>query len=149
MKTIESEVVLLASPAEVWKVLTDFQSYAEWNPFIPRMEARVGEGESFRAMSRLPAGVRLGFVGRILIVVPERELAWMGRPTMMPAPAMEVRHTFTLEPDGGGTRLHQLEEATGFLIPMSGWILGQAQKGQVAINEALERRLAGTQSHRP
>ena len=37
--------------------------------------------------------------------------------------AMKVRHDFMLEPVDGGTRLHQLEEATGFMIPVSGWIL--------------------------
>lgn len=149
MKLIESEVTLSAHPAEVWEALTDFESYGEWNPFITRMEARVGEGESFRAMSRLPTGLRLGFVGGILSVVPEEELAWVGRPMMMHARAMEIRHTFTLEPQERGTSLHQLEAATGLLIPMSGWILDQAQKGQVAMNEALERKLTETQPHRP
>ena len=144
MKAIESEITLSSPTNEVWAALVDFESYPDWNPFLTKMEAELGEGKPFKAMSRLPSGIKLGFVGRILSVVPDREISWVGRPTMMPSSAMEIKHTFTLEPVESGTHLQQREEATGFMIPISGWILGQAQKGQVAWNEALERRLAGT-----
>lgn len=142
VKTIESRITLDASPDEVWSVLFDFGNYPEWNPFLPRMEASLAEGETFKAMSRLPSGLKLSFVGRITSVVPHTSVVWEGRPTLMPAKAMHVRHTFTLLPMEGGTQLHQLEEATGFIISVSGWILGQAQKGQVALNEALAKQLA-------
>lgn len=143
-KAIESDLTISARPDQVWEVLTDFDAYPAWNPFITKMEVQLGEGAPFRAMSRLPAGIRLGFVGTVLSVVREKELSWSGRPTIMPGSAMTVKHTFTLEPVPEGTHLHQLEEATGFMIPVSGWILGQAQKGQVALNEAIQRRLTET-----
>ena len=31
---IEAEVLIHASPEATWAVLTDFDSYPEWNPFI-------------------------------------------------------------------------------------------------------------------
>ena len=142
MKTIESETTLAAAPDEVWSVITGFSAYPEWNPFITRMEAELREAAAFRAKSCLPSGLRLGFVGRILSIDPGKRISWIGRPTTMPAAAMEVTHIFTLRAVDGGTHLHQREEATGFMVPISGWILGQARKGQVEMNDALARRLA-------
>ncbi len=45
MKTIESEIVLSAPPNDAWAVLIDFESYPDWNPFLPRVDAELGEGE--------------------------------------------------------------------------------------------------------
>jgi len=141
MVSIESEIEVTVPPAQVWTELTDFASYPAWNPFLVEMNAELREGSEFRAMSRLPNGLKLGFVGRILSVKPDEEVSWIGRPTVMPARAMEVRHTIRLAPTDRGTRVHQREEASGFLIPVSGWILRQAHEGQVAMNDALQRRL--------
>ena len=143
MKLVESEIELSVAPAQVWIALTDFASYPTWNPFLIKMDAALRKDAQFKAMSRLPSGLKLGFVGRILSVTPNEEVAWVGHPTMMPAWAMEVRHTITLAPTEQGTRMHQLEEASGSLIPMSGWILGQAHDGQVAMNNALQQKLQG------
>lgn len=142
MRTIESEVTLPPGPDAVYGALTDFAAYPEWNPFLPRMEAEAAEGAPFKAMSKLPVGLKLGFVGEIVSLVPPQRIVWTGRPSFMPAATMHVTHTFTLTPQDGGTHLHQIEEVTGFLMPVSGWILGQARQGQVAMNEALRRRLA-------
>lgn len=144
MKTIESGITLDASPEEVWSVLFGFASYPEWNPFLPRMEARLAEGEPFKLTGRLPSGLKIGFVGHITEVVPHTSVVWEGRPRLLPAMAMHVRHSFTLDRADGGTHLHQQEEAKGMMIPFSGWILAQAHKGQVELNNALAKRLAQT-----
>lgn len=34
MKTIDTEIKIYAPADRVWKILTDFYSYSNWNPFI-------------------------------------------------------------------------------------------------------------------
>lgn len=32
MKCIETKIEIAAGPARVWQILTDLESYSEWNP---------------------------------------------------------------------------------------------------------------------
>ena len=34
-KEIRGEIEIMASPQKVWKALTDFEAFTDWNPFIP------------------------------------------------------------------------------------------------------------------
>ena len=47
---IESDIEIEAPAAEVWRVLTNFARYPEWNPYAIRIEAdvRLADGRSFR-----------------------------------------------------------------------------------------------------
>ena len=33
-KEIKTEIVIHATPEKIWKILTDFGNYPQWNPFI-------------------------------------------------------------------------------------------------------------------
>ena len=44
MKRLHSEVLIDASPAEVWAILTDFSGYHEWNPFLVEASGVPREG---------------------------------------------------------------------------------------------------------
>jgi len=41
LREIETTVEIDAPPAAVWRVLTDFPTYGEWNPFIPTIAGNV------------------------------------------------------------------------------------------------------------
>ena len=43
MKEIHTEIEINAPAEKIWKVLTDFAAYPEWNPFVRRGEGR-GQG---------------------------------------------------------------------------------------------------------
>ena len=45
MKELRTEIVIQASPENVWKILTDLENYPRWNPFIRHAigKAEVGE----------------------------------------------------------------------------------------------------------
>ena len=42
--TIKTQIVLPASPEKSWDVLTDFARYPDWNPYLPRVEAKFVSG---------------------------------------------------------------------------------------------------------
>ncbi len=141
MRVIRSEVVIDSSRSRVWLELTSFAQYGEWNPFLPEVEAAALVGSPMRALSRLPIGLRLRFTGEIISVVSEETLAWRAHARTMPTAAFDVIHTLELSEVQDGTRLVQREEVSGFVVPLSGWILRQAERGQAQMNQALRERL--------
>jgi hypothetical protein len=46
MAEIEKVIEIDAPPADVWRVLLDFDAYGEWNPFIRSISGRVEPGEA-------------------------------------------------------------------------------------------------------
>ena len=43
--TVESEIVIEASPDVVWEVLSDFEAYSDWNPYAIRLEGEAAPGQ--------------------------------------------------------------------------------------------------------
>ena len=41
MRVISTEIEISASDEEVWQVLSDFDAYPEWNPFIKTIEGKL------------------------------------------------------------------------------------------------------------
>ena len=49
MPSISTEIDIAAPPNEVWAVLTDYERYPEWNPFMVKLSG-AKEGRSFRIL---------------------------------------------------------------------------------------------------
>ncbi len=54
---LHSDIVIEASPARVWEIVSDFDAYPEWNPFIRRIGGRMSVGSTLEADLQPPAGV--------------------------------------------------------------------------------------------
>ncbi|GII02832.1 SRPBCC domain-containing protein [Planobispora takensis] len=138
---IRTEAEIDASPEKVWRVLTDFAAYPEWNPFIvsARGEARVGA----RLTNELSNdGKVMTFSPTVLAAAPGRELRWIGR-FVMPG-IVDGEHYFLIEDLGGGrSRLVQGETFTGALVPFAGKLLDVAGNF-AAMNTALKARAEKT-----
>lgn len=74
--TISIEPVTINAPADlVWRVLTDFEQYPEWNPFTVRAESSLKLGEP--VVLYIPRGKSLMKQTFVLEVFnPPREIAW-------------------------------------------------------------------------
>ncbi|ETK35993.1 SRPBCC domain-containing protein [Microbispora sp. ATCC PTA-5024] len=105
-----SSLVVDASPARVWAVMTDLASWAGWATGIRVLEAgEVRPGERFRWRLN---GITLR--SRFAVVEPERELIWTG--TFLVYRAVD-RHV--LEPlPGGRTRVTVEESLAGPFLPL-------------------------------
>lgn len=44
MKEIKTEIDISSTPENVWRILTDFSKYLEWNPFIDQISGELKEG---------------------------------------------------------------------------------------------------------
>lgn len=56
MRNLESEITIRGTPEQVWSVLTDFDKYAEWNPFIREASGDVKRGARLRVRIYTPDG---------------------------------------------------------------------------------------------
>lgn len=115
MKRLHTEVLIDASPSEVWAVLTDFSRYGEWNPFLVDAGGVPREGTTLRITLAPPGGRRITLNPEITAVAPGEVLEWWGH--LGVRGLFDGRHRFELRAEGGGTRLIQSEIFTGVLVP--------------------------------
>ncbi len=137
-RTIQTEVTINASASEVWQVLTDFDAYPQWNPFIRRVTGAARPGEQL--MIELNSSGRTTTIQpTILVVQPERELRWIGR-LFVPG-VFDGEHSFVIEPQGEN-RVHLVQSETfrGVLVPFSGAILNNTERSFREMNQALKER---------
>lgn len=74
--TVRSDPVTIEAPVEtVWRVLTDFDRYGEWNPFTPHVKAELTMGA--RVDMRVTMGAFLLKQTEIICAIePPTRLAW-------------------------------------------------------------------------
>lgn len=139
MKRLHSEILIEASPREVWAVLTDFTHYAEWNPFMVNVTGTPELGRRLSVTLSPPGGRDITLKPDVTEVVTERVLEWWGH--LGVRGLFDGRHRFELHPTGGGTRLVQSETFTGALVPVFARMLdGSTAAGFALMNAALKTR---------
>jgi len=140
LREIETTVEIDAPPAAVWRVLTDFPTYGEWNPFIPTIAGNVQVGERLTVRLEPPGGKGMTIEPTVLAAEPERELRWKGR-LVIPG-LFDGEHTFRIEPiDGQRSRFVHGERFTGILVGFVNGILGKTEAGFEQMNAALKQRV--------
>lgn len=139
MRRIETAIDIAAPPVAVWRVLVDFASYPEWNPFVRRIEGEARVGARLRVTIQPPGRKPMTFRPTVRAAEPGRELRWVGR-VLIPG-LFDGEHAFVLEPSGAGCRLRHEEHFTGLLAGAFPGMLADTAKGFEALNAALARRV--------
>ncbi len=65
MKQIETDIIINADLNKVWLILTDFESYPHWNPFIRVISGKKKVGEKLRVFIQPPESKGMLFKGDI------------------------------------------------------------------------------------
>jgi hypothetical protein len=140
-KHIRTEIVIQATPAEVWNVLTDFNRYPEWNPFITSLKGVSTKGEKLVARMEPPNGSAMTFKPTVLIANRNKELRWLGH-LLFPG-LFDGEHIFELyENTDGTTTFVQREEFTGILVPLFSKMLDtKTLAGFELMNKQLKERV--------
>ena len=143
MKELRTEIEFEGTPQEVWDVLADLPAYAEWNPFIKKIDGEARTGAKLEVRME-PEGERaMTFRPTVLSAEPGRELKWLGH-LLVPG-IFDGEHRWLIEDAGSGkVRFTQSERFGGILLPFLWKKLrdGGTAKGFRAMNEALARRVS-------
>jgi len=140
MIEVSSTTVIEASPQAVWRVLTDFSQFHEWNPFIREAQGSTEIGSEVEVRVRPSLPVPLRFRAEILDCEDCRELHWYGQ--VLGPWFASGDHTFTLEELGPHrVRFVQRERFSG-ILPWLGrrLLVREAERGFEAMNRALAER---------
>ncbi|MEO8900501.1 MAG: SRPBCC domain-containing protein [Polyangiaceae bacterium] len=136
---IRTELEIAAPASHVWRILTDFPRYGEWNPFITELAGELTVGSKLRLLLSLPEGRDLRIRPQLLRCDESRELRWRGH-LLFPG-LFDGEHFFRLEAvSEERTRFVQGENFSGVLVRFSGRTITRAARGFVYMNQALKRR---------
>jgi hypothetical protein len=113
MRHYESTATIGARPEAVWAILTDAPGYADWDSGVVRVEGTIAPQEKIKVVSE--ANPKRAFPVEVTEFAPAERMVWSGG---MPLGLFRGVRTFTLTPEGGGTRFAMREEYTGPLLPV-------------------------------
>lgn len=85
-----------APAASVWRVLTGFPAYPDWNPFIRRVTGEAKGGARLEVTVQPANRKPMTFRPTARVAEPDRELRWLGR-VLLPG-IFDVEHAFIIEP---------------------------------------------------
>ena len=137
---ISTHIEIDATAERVWAVLTDFESYADWNSFIPEITGSPTVGSQLTVKIQPPDGSAMTFKPIVLVAEPAKELRWLGR-VVLPG-LFDGEHRFVITPLGAEQcRLEHAESFGGMLLPLfRGTINRNTRRGFEAMNTALAER---------
>lgn len=137
-EAIETSIDIDAPPERVWDVLTDFEAYPTWNPFIKSVEGVPLEGDMLKVTLQAATEDKpITFEPLVTFVDPKMELRWEGQ-LMLPK-LFDGEHYFILEKTADGTRLTHGENFTGILLLMVD--VPGFEVSFDAMNQALKQRV--------
>jgi hypothetical protein len=138
MKTIETEITINAAPAKVWSVLTNFEEFPRWNPFIKSIEGDKSVGGKL-ATSILPPNRKLmHFKPRVLVFEENEELRWLG--TAFVKGLFDGEHYFKINDLGNGSvKFVHGENFRGILVGLMSKVFVDTKLGFEQMNEALKK----------
>jgi uncharacterized protein YndB with AHSA1/START domain len=114
MRSYDSTVFIQAAREQVWPVLTDIAAWPDWDSGVTNVDGRLALGEKLSiTVAANPGRV---FPVKVVHVDPPQRLVLRGG---MPLGLFTGRRTYTLAPEGTGTRFTMREEYTG---PLAGLI---------------------------
>jgi hypothetical protein len=95
VKEVSSEIEINSYPESVWRILIDFATYDQWNPFIKKIIGLPTERSKIEIYIETPSGKNRKYSPRITRVEEGRELRWFGK-SSLPG-FLNAEHIFTIE----------------------------------------------------
>jgi hypothetical protein len=140
VKEVQSHIEINSYPESIWKILIDFGSYEQWNPFINKIVGQPTEGSKIDIYIETASGKNRKYSPTITKVEEGRELRWSGR-SSLPG-FLDGEHIFTIEElQPEHVRFTQREVFDGLLTKLFGKSLDiDVKQGFEDMNNALKKR---------
>lgn len=134
-KEITTSIEINASVEVVWNVLTDFEKYPEWNPFIQSIKGDPIVGQKIHAKID-----NMNFKPEVLVFDKNKEFKWIGK--LFIKGLFDGEHRFLLiQNREGTTTLTQSEKFNGILVKLFSKMLNdKTVPGFNSLNEKLKER---------
>ncbi len=134
-KSVHHQISINATSEEVWKVLTDFESYPEWNPTMELVEGEVKEGNNVKYQFTQDENSKSEIGATVMKIVPPKLLNQKdGIPLIL-----TFNHKYILEPNGNMTKVTIHEDYRG--IGVNFWNPKPVEAAYGRLNIALKERV--------
>lgn len=135
---IRTEIIINASKEKVWEILTDFEKYDQWNPFIIEVQGEAVAGSRLRN-TMLNGESKMVFKPKVLKVEKYRYFDWLG--SLFFKGLFDGHHQFVLEEIGPNqVKLKHSESFSGILSGMILKKIGEDTRNSfVKMNQALKK----------
>lgn len=130
-----------ASPDRVWEVISNFDSWSEWNPSVPSIKGDLKVGNVCAVKLVMPGRPSVNVKVTLTDVVPGRRFAWHGN--IAHDRFFAGDRSLDIEPQADGTALvTHTEEVTGVFFPVFKTLMGEAaiQAHHENLNTGLTQR---------
>lgn len=140
MSRIEAEIDIAKPQHEVWRVLTDFAHYRDWNPFIDAIEGEAQLGAKIKVHVKALGLPPIPVDAEVVTFEDNRELVW--RSMLLTKGLFDRDHIITLAPSAAGCTVKQIQTFEGPMASAAA-ILGEGpvRHGLTRMNEALKTRV--------
>lgn len=111
---VHAEATIHASPDTIWALLTNGQTWTDWDTSTVRLEGDIAEGETLTVFKK--ADPKRAFKPKVVSIDRDTgQMVWSGG---MPLGLFVGRRTFAISPAGDLTHVSIEEEFSGLLLPM-------------------------------
>lgn len=138
MNKICTDVTIEAPINEVWDLLTDFEKYEKWNPFIKCIKGKLETGSKLEVYMQPPRMKGITMNPVITKTEPVNEFRWTGN--LWVRGIFDGEHVFRLEElENNRSRLIQCERFRGVLAPLILYLIGdKTREGFELMNSSLK-----------
>lgn len=138
MKEYHTKTIIHASKSTVWKHLTNFEAYKNWNPLVANITGNVVEGGTIHT-EIVP--LEETFAAKLLSFKNNQEMVWQGK--RIAKFLLAGKHYYRLKSDENGhTVLEHGEYFTGVLSHfIAKKLLQKMENTFIQHNEALKNRI--------
>ncbi|MGF1532747.1 MAG: SRPBCC family protein [Bernardetiaceae bacterium] len=113
-----TEIIIDATPEQVWSVLTDTESYPKWNEIILKMDGMIEDKGTVDVLFKAGPKANPQLFHNTLFVEEGVEFYW----SQVQAMGIKDRHCFRVEAvENGKTKFIQSDQALGGLT----WLIGK------------------------
>ena len=139
-RKIYTDIIIDATPEQVWSVLTDTPSYKNWAAFLVDIQGEIKDGEKITAKFQTdPKKEKLTTIEHTISVTEGKEFFWSEK-----GPGgIKDNHHFKVEPaDNGKTKFIQSDEIMkGVTFLMGGNLSKMYADGYQAFNRKLKEEV--------
>lgn len=78
MKELTTEIQINSRPEILWKVITDFKNYYQWNPILQKIKGEPLIGNQLEIHLSTIGGKNRVYHPKVIKITPNHELRWKG-----------------------------------------------------------------------